>query len=80
MPMILPPHAFEVPAIIRVVAHGQTHQAAPRPATPPARGNTQPSPNPQPLGTGQDPEIVAPPAVQVTPPPPPPTGTNARTR
>jgi hypothetical protein len=70
MPMILPPHAFEVPAIIRVAAHGQTHPAAPRPATPPARGNTQPSPGPQPLGSGQGPEIVTPPARGHTQPSP----------
>jgi hypothetical protein len=71
MPIILPP-AFEVPAIIRVASHAP----AAHPASPTTRGTAVPTnPGPQPLDTGQNPEIVTPPTARVLPPPPPSTTT-----
>ena len=76
MPIIIPPAAFDVPAIVQVAAHAPAHPAASRAAAPPARGNTTPSPGPQPLGTGEGPEIVTPPAAPISVPPPPTTNTS----
>jgi hypothetical protein len=70
MPIILPPPAFDVPAIIRVASHAPAGPAAPHPASPAARGTTAPTnPGPQPLDTGQGPQVVSPPAAKVPPPP-----------
>ncbi|MEA2757380.1 MAG: hypothetical protein QOJ54_3669 [Aliidongia sp.] len=66
MPFILPPPAFEVPAIIRVASHAPVNPAASHPAPPPARGTTVPAhPGPQPLDGVQNPQIVSPPAAKV---------------
>jgi hypothetical protein len=71
MPIILPPAAFEVPAIIQIAAHVPAVPAtAPKPA--PHRTTIPPAPGPQPLDTGQNPDIVGSPAAQVPVPPPPP--------
>ena len=79
MPIILPPPAFEVPAIIRVAAHAPAGPAASHAPAP--RGKTVPiTPGPQPLGGGQGPDIVGPTAPVPPPPPPTTTGTSARTR
>jgi hypothetical protein len=84
MPVILPPDAFEVPAIIRVAAHAPASPATTHAPAP--RGQTVPvNPGPQPLGGGEGPAIVSPsaPVVPVSPPPPPPattTSSSAKTR
>jgi hypothetical protein len=81
MPVILPPDAFEVPAIIRVAAHAPANPAATHAPAP--RGQTVPvNPGPPPLGGGENPSIVVP-VAPVSPPPPPPattTSSSAKTR
>jgi len=77
MPAILPPPAFEVPAIIRIASHAPANPAATHPVPPATRGTAAPAnPGPQPLDGIQNPEIVSPPAAQVPVPAPPPPTTN----
>ncbi|MEA2754052.1 MAG: hypothetical protein QOJ54_341, partial [Aliidongia sp.] len=64
MPVILPPPAFDVPAIIRVAAHAPANQAAIHLSVPAPRGTaTLANPSPQPLSSMQGPQIVTPPHV-----------------
>jgi hypothetical protein len=70
MPIILPP-TFAVPAIIRVASHTPGGSAATHSIPPATRSTTAPAnPGPQPLDAIQTPQIVTPPAAQVSPPPP----------
>ena len=79
MPIIIPPYAFDVPAIVRVAAHAPANPGASRLAVPAVRSKTVPSPGAQPLGTGEGPQLLSP-TSPVPPPPPPPTTTSSSTR
>jgi hypothetical protein len=78
MPVIIPPAAFDVPAIVRTATHSPGNPAAARvPASPTRSAPSAPAPRPgpQPLGSEENPAIVGP-----SPSPPPPTASDAAGR